>query len=157
TRAGQPLADLKEKIAALEKSGKKGEAFGYHSRIEKKQDAEKWVQVDLGRSVSIGSIVMHPCNDDFNGIGEGFGFPVRYKVEVSDDAAFQQEVALLGDFTNADVANPRLAAQSIEAGGRRARFIRVTATKLAPRQDDYIFALAELSALTADGNNVASG
>src|SRR6185503_5100830 len=108
TRAGQPLADLKEKIAALEKSGKKGEAFGYHSRIEKKQDAEKWVQVDLGRSVSIGSIVMHPCNDDFNGIGEGFGFPVRFKIEVSDDPEFANAVTVLGDQTHEDFPNPRL-------------------------------------------------
>jgi hypothetical protein len=38
-----------------------------------------------------------------------------------------------------------------------ARFVRVTATKLAPRQDDYIFALAELTVLTADGKNAALG
>jgi len=155
-RAGQPLTDLDKKIAALEKSGKKGDAFGYHSNIEKKQDAVKWVQVDLGRNVTLGSVVLYPSRDDFNGIGEGFGFPVRYKVEVSDDAEFKQP-ALVGDYTGDDVPNPKLKPQSIDAGGRTARFIRVTATKLAPRQDDYIFALAELSALIGDGKNAAFG
>ncbi len=156
-RAGMPLVALDEKIAAASKASKGGDAFGYHSNIEKKQDASKWVQVDLGRSVSLGSIVLHPCKDDFNGIGEGFGFPVRFKVEVSDEAAFQEGVALVGDYAREDFANPKLKALSVDAGGRPARFIRVTATKLAPRQDDFIFALAELNALTAEGHNVALG
>ena len=36
------------------------------------------------------------------------------------------------------------------------RYVRVTATKLAPRQNDYILALAELEAFDADGNNRAA-
>ena len=107
-RAGQPLVDLDQKIAARSKAAKKSEANGYHSNIEKQQDTAKWVQVDLGRAVPIGGIVLHPCKDDFNGIGEGFGFPVRFKVEVSDDAAFKVGVALVGDYTEDDVANPKL-------------------------------------------------
>ena len=154
---GPALADLDKRIAALEKGGKPGEAVGYHSNIEKKQDLAKWVQVDLGRPIVLGSVVLHPCQDDFNGIGEGFGFPVRFKVEVSDEAEFKSGVAVIGEFNREDVPNPRLHARSIEAGGRAVRFIRVTATKLAPRQDDYIFALAELDAVTAEGNNVALG
>ena len=156
-RVGQPLVDLEKKIAALAKAGKKSDAFGYHSGIEKNQDTAKWAQVDLGRSVSLGRIVLHPCSDDFNGIGDGFGFPVRFKVELSDDAAFKNGVALAGDYTKEDFASPKLKALAVEAKGRAARYIRVTATKLAPRQNDYIFALAELSALTADGNNAALG
>lgn len=155
--AGQPLADLDRRIAALSKAGKRGDAFGYHSAIEKSPDIAKWVQVDLGRSVALGSIVLHPCKDDFNGIGEGFGFPVRFKVEISEHAEFQEENIVVGDHTREDLPNPRLKAQAIDAGGRAARYIRVTATKLAPRQNDYIFALAELNALTADGHNIAMG
>ena len=157
TLGGAPLADLDKKIAALEKVGKSGEAAGYHSNIEKKPDVVKWVQVDLGRPVVLGSVVLHPCKDDFNGIGEGFGFPVRFKVEVSDEAEFKSGVTVIGDFTREDVPNPRLQPRSVDATGRAARFIRVTATKLVLRQDDYIFALAELDALTAEGNNVALG
>lgn len=156
-RVGQPLVDLDQKIAALTKAAKKGEALGYHSGIEKNQDTVKWVQVDLGRGVALGSVVLHPCKDEFNGIGEGFGFPVRFTVEVSDDAAFKDGVTMIGDYTKEDFKNPKLKALSLDAGGRSARFVRVTATKLALRQNDYIFALAELNALTADGNNAALG
>lgn len=42
----------------------------------------------------------------------------------------------------------------IEAGGRVARYVRVTAVKLWPRQGDYVFALGELEAL-AGGVDVA--
>ncbi len=156
-RAGQALTDLDRQLASLAKGGKPGEAFGYHSNIEKQPDVAKWVQVDLGRSVPLGSVILHPCKDDFNGIGEGFGFPVRYKVELADDSEFKQGVVLIGDFTANDAPNPKLAAQSVDAAGWPARYIRVTATKLAPRQEDYIFALAELTALTAEGRNAAAG
>jgi inosine-5'-monophosphate dehydrogenase len=56
-----------------------------------------------------------------------------------------------------DVPNPKLKPQSFDVGGRSARFIRVTAIKLAPRQNDYIFALAELRAFDSAGTNVALG
>ncbi len=156
-RAGQPLVDLDRRIAALPKSGKGSDAMGYHSNIEKQPNVTKWVQVDLGRSVPLGSIVLHPCHDDFNGIGAGFGFPVRYKVELAADAECKEGVVLVGDFTGQDVANPKVRPQGIDTAGKAGRFIRVTATKLALRQDDYIFALAELSAMTVDGRNAASG
>ena len=57
-----------------------------------KPDAVKWVQVDLGRSPALDRVVLWGCHDDFNGIGAGFGFPVRFRVEVSDDPAFQAYV-----------------------------------------------------------------
>jgi hypothetical protein len=117
----------------------------------------KWVQVDLGRAVPLARVVLHPCRDEFNGIGEGFGFPVRFKVELADDPAFLAGVTLIADHTAADVPNPRLQPQVVEAGGRAARFLRITATRLALRQNDYILALAELDAVDADGRNVAAG
>src|SRR5205823_11176713 len=101
-RAGQPLADLDQKIAALESVGRKTDAFGYHSSIEKEENALKWVQVDLGQATNLTRIVLHPCKDDFNNIGSGFGFPVRFKVEISEDLEFQQPAALVGDHRNED-------------------------------------------------------
>src|SRR4051812_26904124 len=101
-RAGKPLEDLDRKIATLQKSSQKGAAYGYHSNIEKKRDVHKWVQVDLGSAVPIGSVVLHPCSDDFNGIGDGFGFPVRFKVEASDDPQFSSGVTIIRDNTDAD-------------------------------------------------------
>ena len=72
-------------------------------------------------------------------------------------------VVTLVDRTTEDVANPGVAPQIVsvpDASSVRdtvVRYLRITATKLAPRQNDYIFALAELSVLTPDGANVALG
>jgi hypothetical protein len=91
-----------------------------------------------------------------NQIGGGFGFPVRFKIETSEDGTFRQGVSMVHD-QQADFPNPKLEPAAFDAAGRVARYIRVTATKLAPRNDDYIFALAELSAFDASGTNIARG
>jgi mono/diheme cytochrome c family protein len=159
-RAGTKLADLDGRIAAAQarQDGKAPQAaeFGYHSDIMPGADAVKWVQVNLRQGVSLSAIVLHPCHDDFNNIGDGFGFPRRYKVELSDDADFKKGVTVVADRTGADVPNPGLEAQRYPVNGVTARYVRVTATKLAPRQNDYIFALAELEALDGGGKNLAA-
>ena len=60
------------------------------------------------------------------------------------------------DYTQGDYANPGIAAVKIPVGGKVQR-VRVTATKLVERKNDYIFALAELRALDAAGKNLANG
>ena len=154
---GAELADLDRKIAAAGKPAERKPEFGYHSAIEAKPDRVKWVQVDLGQSAAIDRIVLWGCHDDFNKIGAGFGFPVRFKVELSDNQEFKTGVVNVADHTADDVPNPGVAAQSYSAKGTKTRYIRVTATKLAPRQNDFIFALAELEALDADRKNLAVG
>jgi hypothetical protein len=156
---GNELAALEKRFSELKKESKKSnsEAFGYHSQIMSSQDAIKWVQVDLGKSVAIERVIYVGCHDDFNGIGAGFGFPVRFKVEISDDANFRSGVTLIADHTQTDAPNPGVDPQTIIVPGKTARFVRVTATKLAPRQNDFIFALAELSVLEAAGKNAAHG
>jgi mono/diheme cytochrome c family protein len=154
-RAGPVLAALDRQLAAARK-GVRPE-YGYHSRIEPKPDRAKWVQVDLRQSATVARVVLRPCRDNFNGIGAGFGFPVRYKVELSDDPDFRVGVRMLADETGRDVPNPGTTPQTISVGARKGRFVRVTATQLAPRQNDYIFALAELEVIDADGKNLAAG
>jgi mono/diheme cytochrome c family protein len=161
SRGGPRLADLDRRIAAARAARQpktKPVEFGWHSGIEPRQDAKKWVQVDLGKSSPLAAVVLYPCHDEFADIGDGFGFPLRYKVEISDDAAFASGVTVLLDRTAEDAPNPGLAAQKIDAGGKPARYVRVTATKLARRlPTDFIFALAELEALDAAGKNAAAG
>ena len=115
----------------------------------------KWVQVDLGRELPIKEIVLHPCHDNFNEIGAGFGFPKRYRVEVANDPEFREGVTTVAAFADHDLPNPGTKPQSHSAGGV-GRYVRVTATTLAPRQDDFIFALAELKAVGTDGANIAA-
>ncbi len=157
-QAGPELADLDRQIDALLKkaAGPVRPEFGYHSAIMPRPDAVKWVQVDLGRPTPIESIVYVGCHDTFNGIGAGFGFPVRYKIEISDDPHFKKSTLVL-DRTRADVPNPGIRPQSVAVAGRRARYVRLTATKLALRAGDYILALAELAVFTPDGRNAAAG
>lgn len=148
--------ELTTKIQELQKTtGSVRQEYGYHSAIETKQDSVKWVQLDLGRELPISTITYAGCWDDFNGIGSGFGFPLRYRLEVSNDPAFTAGVTMIEDRTDADVPNPGVTPQRVDAKGSTARYVRMTATKLAPRQVDFIFALAEMSVLTADGNNAA--
>ncbi len=155
---GGELAELDRKIEeAGRPAGEKRPEFGYHSGIEPKQDRVKWVQVDLGRAVAIDRIVTTGCHDDFNNIGAGFGFPVRFKVEIADDPEFKRGVQMVADHTASDFRNPGTAPQVAAVGGKKARYVRVTATKLAYRLNDYIFALAELAVLDAAGKNVALG
>ena len=168
-KAGEAYVAISRKIegaskAKAAKQGNEAPDFGYHSAISQVQDTMKWVQVDLGQRVEIASVTLLPCFDDFNNIGAGFGFPVRFKVEASDDPEFQIGVTQLWrrhdeTFMN-DFKNPGLTA--FTTGGAKddgisGRYVRVTATKLAPRQNDFIFALAELKVLDLQGENVANG
>ena len=167
-KAGEAYTALSKRIDGAAEKGANPNAkpdFGYHSAISPMQDAVKWLQVDLGKSVQVERIVLKPCYDDFGKIGGGFGFPVRFKIEVSDDPEFKTGVTLVwrkhdATFMN-DFANPGL--KPFETGtagddGVTGRFVRVTAVKLAKRSNDYIFALAEMEVYDSKtGPNIALG
>jgi hypothetical protein len=167
-KAGKAYAALNQRIdGAAEKNANPNAKpdFGWHSAISPTQDATKWVQVDLGKSVQVERIVLKPCYDDYGKIGGGFGFPVRFKIEVSDDPDFKTGVSLVWRKHDAtfmhDFPNPGL--KPFETGtagddGVTGRFVRVTAVKLAPRKGDYIFALAEMEVYESKtGPNLAAG
>ena len=160
--AGPRLAEI-DKALAAPGGGNATPAFGWHSEIvaagsPTAADTEKWVQVDLGREIAITRVVLHPCHDDFNGIGAGFGFPRRFRIEGSNDPTFATNVIRLADSGADDLPNPGTTSQVFAADPAAAgavRHVRVTATRLAPRQNDFIAAIAELDILDADGTNVA--
>jgi hypothetical protein len=167
---GTQLAALDKRIAALKPKAQpadKRPEFGYHSQTSATQDAEKWVEVDLGQEMEIAKIVLHPCHDDFGGIGAGFGFPVRFRVNTRPDAVSADTNALSGrapsvppaegleQFVTKDFPNPGLSTVELSGNATNARFIRVTATKLADRTGVFIFALAELEILNSQDDNVA--
>ncbi|MEY3174565.1 MAG: hypothetical protein RLZZ436_2479 [Planctomycetota bacterium] len=160
---GKPLEELEAEVARLkplaEPPAKKPE-YGYHSQIAGSAMEQKWVQVDLGEDRPVRSIVLHPCHDEFGGIGAGFGFPVRFRVEVADAAGAALTPPVFRtvlDQSAADFANPGLNAVAAQVVDGNVRLLRVTAVRLAPRSNDYIFSLAELEALDADGKNLATG
>ena len=155
--AGPRLAELDKLIKETPKlaDGNPGPAYGYHSGIAPAADTVKWVQVDLGRELPIKEIVLHPCFDNFNQIGAGFGFPLRYRVEVASTPKFREGVTTVAAVADADLANPGTKPQSHSAGSV-GRYVRITATKLAPRSNDFILALAELKVIGTDGANLAA-
>jgi hypothetical protein len=155
---GEQLRELDRRIAELEPLAEpvtRPPEYGWHSGLALSPDEQKWVEVDLGRDQPLTAIVLHPCHDDFNGIGAGFGFPDAYRLELwsaaSRSAGQPPEVSLPSETRG---LKPGIAAVTMRVDAT-ARFVRVTATRLAPRQNDYIFALAELEALDAAGQNVA--
>ena len=155
-KAGKELADLDRQIADAKKPAGVRPEYGYHSALAATPTVAKWVQVDLGASTKLDRVVLRPCHDDFAGIGAGFGFPVRFKVEVSDDPTFAL-AEVVADHTAADHANPGTTGVTLKADAKAGRFVRLTATKLALRQNDYMLAVAEIEALDATGKNVAAG
>ena len=155
--AGPRLTEIETAIANAPKlkEGNPTDAFGYHSGLSGAADTAKWLQIDFGHEVELKEIALFACSDDFNGIGPGFGFPRRYRVEVSSAPNFATGVTVVSTHEAADVPNPGTTPQRFAAVAK-ARYVRITATKLAPRKDDFIFALAEVQALAADGTNVAA-
>ena len=150
-RGGERLARAREEVRALEKGGGRHPAFGYHSAIAEDPDVPKWVEIDLGREVEAARLAIFPAHDDYNGIGAGFGFPVRYRVEVSDGDGMR----VVLDRSGEDQAGPGTDPVETDLAGSTVRTVRLTATRLAPRSNDYILALAEMKVWDREGNNVA--
>ena len=123
-------------------------------------DAVKWVQVDLGAEVPLDSVVIRPQYHNDPGAGgwvAGYGFPLRFKVEVSNIPDFSSSTTV-ADHTGADFANPGNTPVSLNASGVSARYVRFTATKLWQRGAglNYVFTLAEIEAISG-ASNVALG
>lgn len=160
TALDHEIETLRRRAAALAPSGAAlaNRTLGYHSAIEKKADLDKWVQVDLGTPRPIDAVFLVPVWHDYSGWpGPGWGFPHRFKLEASDDPNFASGVTLLADHTKADFPSPgTMPVASAAPPGLKTRYIRMTATRLWERTDDFIFALSEMIVLS-QGRDAALG
>lgn len=176
-RGGAALTELNERIRELTPLAElhsKPPEFGYHSAIASRPDDAKWIELELPAATEIDRIILRPCHDDYANIGAGFGFPQQYQILISPDPADSKEsdsrepnetsadvwFVIFDSRTNLDSkhhnnTNPGIAAQSFPCENRLMRRVRIVASQLAPRSQDYIFALAEVELLTASGDNVA--
>ena len=156
--AGEALVKLDAALASARKARPAARAeAGFHSSVSAEQGVLKWVQVDLCKEVAIDKIAFAGCYDDFNKIGAGFGFPPRYKIEASNEPGFKEGVQTVVDRSREEQGNPGTALQSVSAKGIKGRYVRFSATRLAPRKEDFIFALSELLVFDGAGENVALG
>jgi len=122
--------------------------------------AVKWVQVDLGANASLDTVLIRPQYHNDPGTGgwiAGYGFPLRFKVELSSVADFSTSI-VIADHTAADFTNPGNTALSLRASGVSARYIRFTATQLWQRGAglNCVFTLAEIEAVSG-ASNIALG
>ncbi|AGA31532.1 PSD1 and planctomycete cytochrome C domain-containing protein [Singulisphaera acidiphila] len=145
------LGMLRGQLAALPgpKSSALSPSNGYHSGIAPTPDVVKWVQVDLGRAVPIDEVRLFPARPTDFADTPGFGFPVRFRVELADEPTFARPVVIV-DQSMADFTNPGLVPYLVRPrpGQASARFLRVTASRLWKRTDDYVFALGELDVIS---------
>jgi hypothetical protein len=157
TRLEADLAALRKRLAALPRpvTAQKSPSNGYHSAIVATRDTEKWVQIDLEAPRPIDLVRLWPARPTDFADTPGFGFPARFRVAISDDPTFAK-AEVIADHTAADFPNPGDNPVTIPAGGKTARYVRITATLLWQRTGDYVFALAEAQ-VEAGGKNVARG
>lgn len=135
------------------RTGQPSPSNGYHSNIESQPNSVKWVQIDLGELKTIDEIRIIPARPTDFPDTPGFGFPVRFRMEIAADEAFSQSKILV-DHTAADFPNPGDKPFVIAADKQRARVIRITATRLWERTSDFVLAFAEVE-VSSGGKNVA--
>lgn len=159
------LKELDERISRMEGAlaasasieGKpRSDRYGYHSQVAQGQDVVKWVQVDLGREHSLETVALFAADE--YGFAD-FGFPHRFRVEASTSPGFEEPL-LLESNEETDFPRPGAAPVVIDGKGVRARYVRVTASKLwsrrragQPLSNDWIFALGEL-VVRSEGQSV---
>ena len=131
---------------------------GYHSQYGASPDDTKWVQIDLGRPTKFSEIVLYPARPyNFQRDVPGFGFPIRYRIDASDNADMQP-CRTISDRQADDQPNPGADPVRIAVSEQPARYIRLTAIRLdQPTGTQPELALAEMQILNSKGRNVALG
>lgn len=130
---------------------------GYHSALDSSVDVNKWVQVDLGEQRTFSAVRLFPARPfNWNEDTPGFGYPVRFRLEASDEEGFGSP-KVLADFSEEDVPSPGEEPQTYEFAPVEARFVRVNVNRLYTRIDGQkLFALAEMQVLDGAGENLAA-
>jgi alpha-L-rhamnosidase len=131
--------------------------IGYHSKFAKTAETTKSVTVDLGQPKSFDAIRLFPTLPyDIQPDTPGFLFPVGFKIEAASKEDFS-DARVLVDRTAADEPNPGSDSRLYRFASTTAQFVRLTVTRLAPREgNNFGFALAELQVLNGE-NNLAKG
>lgn len=115
---------------------------GYHSTDRNSNPLQQeWAVLDLGSSQPVGAVTLYPANG-------GFGFPVRFVIQVSDSPSFDV-VTILTDRSATDYPNPGATPQRF-TGTASGRYVRILVSKLARLYGTtYSMALAEMSVSAA--------
>lgn len=103
--------------------------LGWHTEYRSSQNSAEWVDLNLERAEKIDSVVLIAPPPSSGATEAGYGFPVRFQVELILEGEETQRT-IIADHTGEDFPNPGLLPVFIPAGGRMAQKVRVTATRL---------------------------
>jgi signal transduction histidine kinase len=128
-------------------------SHGWLSRVRKGPEENVWLEIDLLQMQTVDSIRLYPSNRLDNPEIQGFGFPVRFKIEAFDSENDPAPETLV-DYTERDFDNPGNNPVTFHFRARDARKIRLTATRLwSPRTDAYIhLSFSEIEILRNESN-----
>ncbi|GGH00115.1 family 78 glycoside hydrolase catalytic domain [Mucilaginibacter phyllosphaerae] len=127
-------------------------SVGYKSENAGSENAEKWVQIDLGRSQPFSEVALYPL---FYADRGAYAFPRRFKIQVSDRSSFEDAVTL-AEYTAKDFKADRYAPAHVYKGNTSGRYVRLTVSKLAPEGTGYAFGLRQIE-IISEGKNIAAG
>jgi len=130
---------------------------GYHSEPMDREDKVQWVKIDLGEVGRVAEVRIYPARPYESVTDEpGFGFPLRYWLEMAEDDKHFINVKAFLDRAGEDQPNPGMESVVHSFEPRDARFLWFAATKLYySGENKYVLALAEIEALDPEGNNLA--
>ncbi|WP_265595706.1 sensor histidine kinase [Verrucomicrobium sp. BvORR106] len=114
-----------------------------------------WVMVDLGEVVPVDEVRLFPAHPPAFAHSPGYGFPVRYHLELRLDQTELPEY-LAPPQSGSYTAPPGDNVVTLVGDGRRARFVRLNVDEPHVSNGSAVFALAELQ-VWSGGQNVALG
>lgn len=124
---------------------------GFHSAVSQMPEAAKSLTLTLAEAATPDEIVLFPVRHAQVPLWFDYGFPATYRVEAALQADFSDAV-LLREITDPLHPGPGMNPVVIPVG-RPVRHLRITATRLWYRDQDYVFALAEVQVLK-NGTNL---
>lgn len=125
--------------------------LGWHSDYSASRDTVEWVELNLETPEALDSIVLIAPPPSGGRAEPGYGFPLRFRVELLGDGDETQRT-LLADFTREDFPNPGLLPVVIPAGGKKAHKVRITGTRLVRSDTRFFFALGEVMLMQGHRN-----
>ncbi|CAN5887685.1 hypothetical protein BH11VER1_BH11VER1_06590 [soil metagenome] len=133
--------------------GQTAPEFGLqHAMLSTPPPVSPWVQIDLGESRPFETIALLPALVDFQSMMQSaYAFPLRFRLDASDDENFTTFTPLLVQ-TEVDFVHPDAAPVLVRAPQMKARYIRLTVNKLAAVEGRWTFALSEMMVLSGNRN-----
>ena len=151
------LGEIEREVAVLPALRKEpwGSRYGHRSADLPEETTPDWVQMNLGGRRKIDRIALMPVNLSYRGQeGAGYGFPKRFRVEISDYPDMRESVVVV-DESRADVVNPGRYPLVYEFAPVAGAHLRLTSLRHGYEDGAYFWAMEE--AIILEGNQIVPG